>query len=65
MAKPKTRANKNGQKIRIELTVKEYKQLMEDLEELEAIRAYDAAKGSGEAPVPLEHALKQIERLRK
>lgn len=65
MDKPKTRANRNGQKARIELTVKEYKRPMEDLEELEAIRAYDAAKCSGEAPVPLEDALKQIERLRK
>ena len=65
MAKAKTRVNRNGQKIRLELTVKEFARLKEDLEELEAIRAYDAAKSSGETPIPLDQALKQIERSRK
>jgi hypothetical protein len=65
MARANTRAMKNGQKVLLELTVKEYRQLMDDLEELEAIRAYDAAKDSGEAPIPLQQALRQIERSRK
>ncbi len=61
-AKTKFRANTKGQKISIELTVEEYERLLEDLEELEAIRAYDAAKSSGETPIPFEQAAQQIER---
>jgi hypothetical protein len=64
-AKAKFRTNKKGQKISIELSVKEYERLIEDLEELEAIRAYDAAKSSGETPIPFEQAVHEIERLRK
>lgn len=65
MNKLKLRANKKGQKISIELTVKEYERLLEDLEELEAIRAYDAAKASGETPIPFDQAVREIERSRK
>jgi hypothetical protein len=64
-AKAKFRTNKKGQKISIELSVKEYERLLEDLEELEAIRAYDTAKSSGETPIPFEEAVQEIERLRK
>jgi len=65
MNETKLRANKKGDKISIELTVKEYERLLEDLEELEAIRAYDAAKASKEAPIPFEQAVREIERSRK
>ncbi|HTS12416.1 MAG TPA: hypothetical protein VMH00_09890 [Candidatus Limnocylindrales bacterium] len=63
--KTKLRANKRGQKVSIELTIKEYERLIEDLEELEAIRAYDAAKNSGETPIPFDQAVREIERSRK
>lgn len=65
MTRAKLRANKKGQKISIELTVKEYEKLLDDLEELDAIRAYDAAKASGETPIPFDQAVRQIERSRK
>lgn len=65
MTRAKLRANKKGQKISIELTVKEYEQLLEDLEELASIRAYDSAKRSGGTPIPFEQAVRQIERSRK
>jgi hypothetical protein len=65
MAETKLRANKKGQKVSIELTVKEYERLLEDLEELDAIRAYDAAKSSGETPTPFDQAIREIKRLRK
>lgn len=48
MAKSRFHANKKDGKISIELTIKEYEKLLEDLEELDAIRAYDDAKSSGE-----------------
>ncbi len=53
---------RTGEKINITLDVKEYEKLLEDLEELDAIRAYDAAKKSGEIPFPFEHAMREIER---
>jgi hypothetical protein len=34
--------------------------ILEDLEELESVRAYDAAKASGDEAVPFEQALQEI-----
>ncbi len=65
MAKTKTRATKKGQKIRLVLDVKDYAKLMDDLDELEAIRAYDAAKRSRETPIPFDQAIRGIERSNK
>jgi len=59
MAKTKLRASNKGNKISLVLDVKEYEKL---LDELDSIRAYDAAKKSGEAPIPFEQAMQQIER---
>jgi hypothetical protein len=36
-----------------------------DIEELESIRAFDAAKASGEESVPFSDATQEIERSRK
>ena len=58
------RAKKRGRKINIELTAKEYRKLLDDLEELECIRAFDAAQKSGESPIPFERAVHEIERSR-
>ena len=61
MSKPKLRATKKGGKVNIVLNVKEYEELLDDLDELDSIRAYDAAKKSGEKPVPFDHAMREIE----
>jgi len=65
MSRVKFRPTKKGQKISLELSVKEYEKLLDDLEELDAIRAYDAAKGSGETAIPFDQAVRQIDRSRK
>lgn len=62
MAKRKFHAAKTGGKISITLDVKEYEKLLEDLEEPDSIRAYDAAKKSGEMPIPFGQAMREIER---
>jgi hypothetical protein len=62
MAKTQLRTTKKGEKISITLDVKEYEKLLEDLEELDSIRAYDAAKQSGETPIPFGQAMREIER---
>jgi hypothetical protein len=53
--------DENGQRVGVLLDIEDYRRLLEDLEELEAIRAYDAAKASGDEAVPLEQALAEIE----
>ena len=53
--------DENGQCIGVLLDIEDYRQLLEDLEDLEAIRAYDAAKASGDEAVPLEQAFAEIE----
>jgi len=57
--------NKKGQKVSVLLDIREYEKLIEDAEELEAIRAYDSAKEEGGTPIPYEQVLRRIEDSRK
>jgi PHD/YefM family antitoxin component YafN of YafNO toxin-antitoxin module len=54
-----------GRKISVILPMKEFKTLMEELEDLEDLRLYDAAKKSNEPSIPIEEAFKMIEEKRK
>ena len=47
------------------ISIEEYEKILEELEDLEDIRAYDEAKASGETPIPLEQALAENRRNRK
>jgi hypothetical protein len=62
MLKPKHHTARKNKKITLVLDVKEYDRMMADLEELDSIRAYDAAVNSGETPIPFERAIREIER---
>jgi PHD/YefM family antitoxin component YafN of YafNO toxin-antitoxin module len=53
-----------GNRVAVLLELAEYQSMLEDLEELESIRAYDIAKASGEKPIPFEQAIQEIERNR-
>ena len=53
-----------GNPIGVVLDIADYRKLLEDLEELEPIRAYDAAKASGNEAIPFEQAVSEIERNR-
>jgi predicted RNase H-like HicB family nuclease len=44
----------NGARIGILLDMEDYRRLLEELEEMESIRAYDAAKASSDRAVPWE-----------
>ena len=46
------------------LPIRDYEKLMEGVEELEDIKAYDRAKIRKSKPIPFEQALKEIELLR-
>jgi PHD/YefM family antitoxin component YafN of YafNO toxin-antitoxin module len=52
----------HGNRVAVVLDVDAYNQIIEELEELEDIRAFDAAKASGESPIPIEQAITEIQR---
>ena len=49
--------NEKGEKIAVVISIEEYEKLLEELEDLEDIRACDRGTASGETPIPLEQAL--------
>ena len=63
--KPQFLFNDQGEKIAVVIGVAEYEKILEELEELDDIRAYDEARTSGETPVPFDEAIARIERVRK
>ena len=57
--------DEQGNRISVVLDIADYQELLDELEELESIRAYDAAKASGDQAVPFEQAVTEIESDRK
>ncbi len=53
-----------GNPIGVILDIDEYQNLLEEIEELESIRAYDAAKDAKDEAIPLEQAIYEIEQTR-
>jgi len=49
-----------GNRKAVVLPISEWKRLLELLEELEDIRAYDEAKGDLSEPIPFEQAVSEI-----
>jgi len=54
-----------GRKVSVLLPIKDYQRLLEELEELQDIKAYDKATKGKQEFIPLEKALKEIEATRK
>ena len=50
-----------GTRIGVLIGIDDYHKILEDEEELASIRAYDAAKASGDEAIPFEQAVKEIE----
>ncbi len=53
--------DESGNRVGVLLDIADYHKLLEELEELESIRAYDAAKASGDMAVPFEQAITETE----
>jgi len=51
----------NGNGIGVVLDIEDYHRLLQELEELDSIRAYDTAKASGDEVIPFEQAVMEIE----
>ncbi len=57
-------SDEQGNRVAVVLDIAEYDRILAELEELEDLRAFDAAKASGEKPIPIEQAPAEIERKR-
>ncbi|MFB3922473.1 MAG: hypothetical protein ACE145_12170 [Terriglobia bacterium] len=53
-----------GNRVGVFLDITEFNKILDELEELESIRAFDRAKASDETRVPFEDAVADIERQR-
>jgi hypothetical protein len=62
---PQFVTNERGEKVAVMLEIGEYEKILDELEELDAIREFDAAKASGESPIPFSEALSEVRRTRK
>jgi len=65
MLNPQYITDDKGKKLSVVLSMKEYRKIIEDLEELEDIRQYDEAKTLNEPSIPIDKAFRQIEAKRK
>lgn len=57
--------DKEGHKIGVFLDIESYRKLLEELEELDEIRAYDTAKASRDSALPFDQAVTKIEQGRR
>jgi hypothetical protein len=62
---PQYITDSKGKKISVVLPIKDFKSIMEELEELEDIKLYDEAKKSNEPSIPIDEAFNMIEAKRK
>jgi len=56
--------NEKGEKVAVVISIAEYEKILEELEELDDIRACDEARALGATPIPLEQALAENRRNR-
>ena len=59
--KPNVITGKDGKPIGVFLDMQDYEAMLDELEELEAIRAYDAAKAEGGEAISFTDAAREIE----
>ena len=57
--------DRKGKQVGVFLDIRQYRRLLEQAEELDAIRAYDAAKASKEKPVAFERVVQELEQARR
>ena len=57
--------DERGRRLSVLLDIETYRKLLEELEELEALRAYDTVKAAGDEAIPFEQAVAEIEQNRR
>jgi PHD/YefM family antitoxin component YafN of YafNO toxin-antitoxin module len=63
--KPKFLVNDQGERVAVLLDIADYEALLEAMEELEDMEAYDRAMQEGGKPVPLAAAIADLERRKR
>ncbi len=61
MFKERYVVDEKGERISVLLDLEDYRKLLEELEELESVRTYDAAKASRDEIILFEEAVAEIE----
>jgi hypothetical protein len=59
---PQSIADDNQRRQAVVLSLAQWEQVVEKLEQLDDIRAYDRAKARSQEGVPFEHAVREIEK---
>jgi hypothetical protein len=54
--------DEKGKAVSVLLDIKSYRKLMSEIEELDAIRAYDTAKASRDEVISFDQAVREIEK---
>jgi PHD/YefM family antitoxin component YafN of YafNO toxin-antitoxin module len=54
-----------GNRVAVLIDIEEYEKVLEALEELESINAYDEAKASNDEIIPFDQAIQEIENERQ
>ena len=57
--------DENGNRTGVLISLQRYYELLEAQEELEAVRAFDAAKASDDEVIPFDQAIREIEACRQ
>jgi len=57
--------DEKGERVGVLLDMDEYRNVLAELEELESLRAFDAAKASKDEALPFDQAIREIEQDRK
>ncbi len=57
--------DREGNRVKVVLDMEQFQQMLEELEELDDIRAYDAAKASEERVIPFNQATVEIVQKRR
>ena len=57
--------NEKGERVAAIISIERYNKILEELEDLKDIRAYDEAKASKEPAIPLQEVLDEVRRERK
>jgi PHD/YefM family antitoxin component YafN of YafNO toxin-antitoxin module len=57
--------DETGNRVAVLIDIEEYQKVLEALEELESINAYDKAKASDDKVIPFDQAIQEIESRRQ
>ena len=57
--------DETGNRVAVLIDIEQYQKVLEALEELESIRAYDEAKASGDEIISFDQAIREIENQRR